>query len=181
MTNPTARQTTQQTRPARRLTAAWLVTCCSLLMPMTAISCDNHGPGFGFYPMNKHLKSASDLSSPIAQGMALASKPRYTVAVGVTSEVPYTVIVPESFSDAKVLWQADDTVNLSGAYDQAIAPATDAELVLTVAPTKAGTYVVRGKLSGTLGGEQDSQSASKSAFILIKAVGEDGNLAKTTN
>ncbi|WP_087506638.1 hypothetical protein [Neiella marina] len=147
------------------------------MSPSAVFGCDNHGPGFGFYPMNMHLKSASDLSSPIAQGMALAAEPRYTVPVGQISDVPYTIIVPESVSDAKVLWQADDAVSLNGASDQQITPATDAELILTVAPTKAGTYVLRGKLSGV----SDGQPAAKSSFILIKAVSDAPKTASTTN
>lgn len=148
------------------------------LLSAASYACNNHGPGFGFYPMSTHMESAASLSNQLAEGMALTAEPRYTINLGETAEVPFTAIVPESFAQAKVTWQTDETVNLTGAADMAIDSGTEQELMLSVAPSKAGTYVLRGKLSAMLEGN----SASKSSFILIKVLDNRGTgLAKNTN
>ncbi|MBW8192899.1 hypothetical protein K0504_17830 [Neiella marina] len=155
--------------------SALLVACA--LPAWVAHACDNHGPGFGFYPMGSHMESAASLSNQLAEGMALTAEPRFNVTAGQMSEVPFTVIVPESFQQANVIWQADDVITIKGDNNVAIDSGSEQQLVLNITPSKPGTYVLRGKLNATLAGEP----AAKSAFILIKVSGPASQVVATTN
>lgn len=138
-----------------------------------AFACANHGAaGFGFHPPGFNRSFNSALNNPAAEGMAFSAAPKVTVVVGEKTEVPFTVIVPENFQEPRVLWKADDEVNVTGAKDMELKPGTDKELMLCVAPQKTGMYVLRGKLTAQL----DGNLSSKSTFVLIKAVASASDL-----
>lgn len=131
-----------------------------------AFACALHGNGLAHYPLGMRNNAFSELNNPAAQGMALSAKPRYTVEVGKETVIPFTVIVPESFEQPKVTWSANKEANLAGDANVEVQPGSDQELLLTVAPSEAGMYALRGKLSAQL----DGSASTKSSFIIVKAI-----------
>ncbi|QIZ76197.1 hypothetical protein [Ferrimonas lipolytica] len=148
---------------------------CAAVMASVSVSyaCENHGPGFGMYPMGSHARSAPTLSEQLARGMILSAEPRFTVNASEVSQVPFSITVPDNFEQAKVTWKADDIVNLQGAKDQAVGTGADQQLLLNIAPGKTGIFVLRGKLTANVAG----QTVSKFRSIFVKVTSAEEKLA----
>lgn len=154
-------------------TAGMLIAVVTLMTSTAALACANHGFGsYGYHGVGMGMGVGTPrFNGPSDTGMALEAKANYTVSLGEQQTVPFTVLVPANFDNAKVQWKSGEVLGLSGDVDLPIESGLGKEFSLKIKPSKAGQYVLRGKLSGNHKG----QSSSKSAFILIRVVTPEEN------